>query len=161
MRGEGLPERSLLPQREMTPLHMPAALGHLAVVEQLLTAGATVDAKAKVRFLDHISRVFVRCVLFCMSRGGMNLPSIRQSLRSICVLSLSKFITISPSSPSTLDWSPALISTLVFDDLLRDLDLRVLTLRNFQLCSLLPLILSLALSGPAFPPYAPTGVPRS
>ena len=49
MRGEGLPELSLLPQREMTPLHMSAAMGHMAVVEQLLALGADKDAKDKVR----------------------------------------------------------------------------------------------------------------
>jgi hypothetical protein len=44
-----LPERCRAPQRGTTPLHRAAIEGHPAVVEQLLAAGAAVDAKDQVR----------------------------------------------------------------------------------------------------------------
>ena len=44
-----LPERCRAPQNGWTPLHDAAIGGHTAVVEQLLAAGAAVDAKDKVR----------------------------------------------------------------------------------------------------------------
>ena len=49
--GEGgcLPERCRAPQDGCTPLHFAVAEGHAAVVEQLLDAGADMEAKDKVR----------------------------------------------------------------------------------------------------------------
>ena len=49
--GEGccLPEPCRAPQFGATPLHRAANGGHAAVVEQLLAAGAAVDAKDEVR----------------------------------------------------------------------------------------------------------------
>ena len=49
--GEGgcLPERCLASQRGETPLYHAAEEGHAAVVEQLLAAGAAMDAKDEVR----------------------------------------------------------------------------------------------------------------
>ena len=51
LRGEGgvLPERCRAPQDGFTPLHWAAAGGHAAVVEQLLAAGAAMDAKDNVK----------------------------------------------------------------------------------------------------------------
>ena len=50
--GEGgcLPERCHLPQGGKTPLHCAAEHCRVAVVEQLLAAGAAVDAKDTVRW---------------------------------------------------------------------------------------------------------------
>ena len=49
-KGEGghLPEPCRPPQFGKTPLHVAARYGYAAVVEQLLAAGAAVDAKDKV-----------------------------------------------------------------------------------------------------------------
>ena len=49
--GEGScrPERCRAPQFGSTPLHDAAVRGHASVVEQLLAAGAAVDAKSEVR----------------------------------------------------------------------------------------------------------------
>jgi len=44
-----LPERCLALQDGSTPLHRAADGGHEAMVEQLLVAGSSVDAKDKVR----------------------------------------------------------------------------------------------------------------
>ena len=44
-----LPERCRAPQFRKTPLHHATSGGHAAVVEQLLAAGAAVDAKDEVR----------------------------------------------------------------------------------------------------------------
>ena len=44
-----LPERCCAPQNIWTPLHLAAVCGRAAVVEPLLTAGASVDATDKVR----------------------------------------------------------------------------------------------------------------
>ena len=49
-----LPERCRAPQFGQTPLHRAAIGGHAAVVEQLLAAGAAVDAN------DHVSGSGVR-----------------------------------------------------------------------------------------------------
>jgi len=51
LRGERciLHERCLAPQDGGTPLHLAVTGGHAAVVEQLLAAGAAMDAKDKVR----------------------------------------------------------------------------------------------------------------
>ena len=43
-----LPEPCRAPQRGETPLHHAAEGGHLAVVEQLLAAGAAADVKDQV-----------------------------------------------------------------------------------------------------------------
>ena len=47
-RGGRLPERCHAPQCGETPLHRAAQRGHVAVVEQLLAAGAAVEAKDQV-----------------------------------------------------------------------------------------------------------------
>jgi len=47
--GVFLPERCRAPQTGETPLHVAVNRGHAAVVEQLLAAGAAVDAGDKVR----------------------------------------------------------------------------------------------------------------
>ena len=44
-----LPERCHAPQWGESPLHRAAQRGHAAVVEQLLAAGAAVEAKDQVR----------------------------------------------------------------------------------------------------------------
>ena len=43
-----MPERCCAPQRGQTPLHQAAHHGRVAVVEQLLAAGAAVDVKNNV-----------------------------------------------------------------------------------------------------------------
>jgi hypothetical protein len=47
--GSSFPERCRAPQFGSTPLHYAAVRGHASVVEQLLAAGAGVDAKGQVR----------------------------------------------------------------------------------------------------------------
>ena len=47
--GECLSDRCRAPQHGMTPLYDAARRGHAAVVEQLLAAGAAVDAEGEVR----------------------------------------------------------------------------------------------------------------
>ena len=44
-----LPEPCRAPQVRRTPLHHAAARSHAAMVEQLLAAGAAVDAKDQVK----------------------------------------------------------------------------------------------------------------
>ena len=51
LRGEGgcMPDLCRVPQDGETPLHLAAHRGRVAVVEQLLAAGADVEAKDTVR----------------------------------------------------------------------------------------------------------------
>ena len=86
--GEGgrRPERCHLPQGGHTPLLLAADGGHTAVVEQLLAAGAAVDAKDEVRrgvggwigegwVAEHSSACPLGFIVLCFSKFGFQLAA--------------------------------------------------------------------------------------
>ena len=80
-----LPEPCRAPQGEETPLYCAAGEGHSAVVEQLLAAGAAVDAKSEVRGelgadrgglgVEHSSSCPLDFLVLCFSNYGFKLAS--------------------------------------------------------------------------------------
>ena len=77
-----LPERCREPQGGEMPLHRAAYGGHTAVVEQLLAAGAAVDAKDKVRggagegwVAEHSSACPLGFSFVCFSNFGFKIAS--------------------------------------------------------------------------------------